>query len=96
MKSNQFLSQVVLLLFSPQLSFNRVDVLACPATGEQPLSKIAIEETTLDLRDLISIKASPHVLGLKGEDTEWIFLEIENDNPSNDDWVGVFCPAKFK
>ncbi|KAL6556950.1 putative inactive purple acid phosphatase 24 [Orobanche hederae] len=95
MKSNQFLSQVVLLLFSLQLSFNRVAVLACPATGEQPLSKIAIEETTLALRDLISVKASPHVLGLKGEDTEWIFLEIENDNPSNDDWIGVFSPAKF-
>ncbi|KAL6550303.1 putative inactive purple acid phosphatase 24 [Orobanche minor] len=95
MKSNQFLSQVVLLLFSLQLSVNWVAVLACPATGEQPLSKIAIEETTLALRDLISVKASPHVLGLKGEDTEWIFLEIENDNPSNDDWVGVFSPAKF-
>ncbi|GFP84410.1 probable inactive purple acid phosphatase 27 [Phtheirospermum japonicum] len=31
-----------------------------------------------------------------GEDTEWIDVEIVNDEPSNGDWIGVFSPAKFK
>lgn len=33
--------------------------------GEQPISKIAIHQTTLALNESASIKASPHVLGLK-------------------------------
>ncbi|PIN21021.1 Phosphodiesterase I [Handroanthus impetiginosus] len=64
--------------------------------GEQPLSKIAIRMTVVALRDSVSIKAYPLLVGLKGEDTEWVDVELENPAPSEDDWVGVFSPAKFK
>ncbi|KAK4489238.1 hypothetical protein RD792_005035 [Penstemon davidsonii] len=77
------------------LSFNWPSVLCHSAIGEQPLSKIAIHTTTFALSDSASIKASPPLLGLKGEDTEWVFVDFENDKPSNDDWIGVFSPAKF-
>ncbi|KAG8374522.1 hypothetical protein BUALT_Bualt10G0003700 [Buddleja alternifolia] len=70
-------------------------VLAHSAIGDQPLSKIAIHKTTLAIKDSASIKASPLVLGLNGEDTEWVVVDFENDEPSNDDWIGVFSPAKF-
>ncbi|KAF8399953.1 hypothetical protein HHK36_015825 [Tetracentron sinense] len=63
--------------------------------GQQPLSKIAIHKATFALRDSVSIKASPLVLGLKGEDTQWVTLELECPDPSEDDWVGVFSPANF-
>ncbi|KAM7483449.1 hypothetical protein LguiB_008032 [Lonicera macranthoides] len=65
------------------------------AIGEQPLSKIAIHQTVLALHESASIKASPLLLGLKGEDTEWVDIELEHPEPSDDDWVGVFSPAKF-
>ncbi|XP_031130000.1 nucleotide pyrophosphatase/phosphodiesterase-like [Ipomoea triloba] len=63
--------------------------------GEQPLSKIAIHKAVLALRDSASIQAKPDLLGLKGEDTEWVTVNLQNPQPSNDDWVGVFSPAKF-
>ncbi|GER43662.1 purple acid phosphatase 27 [Striga asiatica] len=115
--------RVVFLLFNLLLCFNGVAVLAHTGFGEQPLSRIAIEKAYLALKDSISIKASPSVLGFnvcsfvgfysmllnsdvndfsrvvkklrRGEDTEWVNVQIENDEPSNDDWVGVFSPAKF-
>nr|GMD06196.1 probable inactive purple acid phosphatase 27 isoform X1 [Ipomoea batatas] len=64
--------------------------------GEQPLSKIAIHKAVLALRDSASIQAKPDLLGLKGEDTEWVAVNLQNSQPSNDDWVAVFSPAKFK
>ncbi|KAK6162245.1 hypothetical protein DH2020_002086 [Rehmannia glutinosa] len=85
MKNKHFLLRVLVLLF---VSLNGIGVLAHSAIGDQPLSKIAIEKATLALRDSISIKASPLVLGLNGEDTEWIVVEFENDDPSNEDWIG--------
>ncbi|XP_077250332.1 putative inactive purple acid phosphatase 27 [Tasmannia lanceolata] len=63
--------------------------------GEQPLSKIAIRRATLALHDSAYIKASPPVLGLKGEDIQWITVDLKCPSPSEDDWVGVFSPAKF-
>ncbi|KAK4766866.1 hypothetical protein SAY86_014617 [Trapa natans] len=63
--------------------------------GEQPLSKIAIHKAAPAFHDSASISASPLLLGLKGEDTEWVSVELEYPNPSDDDWVGVFSPAKF-
>ncbi|KAH6830671.1 purple acid phosphatase 27 [Perilla frutescens var. hirtella] len=65
------------------------------AIGEQPLSKIAIHKATLSLRDSASIKAHPLLVGLNGEDTASVVVEYANDEPSNDDWVAVFSPAKF-
>ncbi|KAL1549531.1 putative inactive purple acid phosphatase 27 [Salvia divinorum] len=63
--------------------------------GEQPLSKIAIHKTVAALRHSVSVKASPRLLGTKGEDTEWVEVRLRNAQPSEDDWVGVFSPAKF-
>ncbi|KAF9621775.1 hypothetical protein IFM89_027629, partial [Coptis chinensis] len=64
--------------------------------GEQPLSKIEIHKATFSLQDSASIKASPLVLGSKGENTRWVNVELEYRNASNEDWVGVFSPVNFK
>lgn len=63
--------------------------------GEQPLSKIAIHKATLELHNSSSIKAYPPILGLKGEATQSIIVDLEHPNPSGNDWVGVFSPANF-
>ncbi|XP_010258053.1 PREDICTED: probable inactive purple acid phosphatase 1 [Nelumbo nucifera] len=63
--------------------------------GEQPLSKIAIHNTILAFDKSAYIKASPFVLGLKGENTEWVTVEYGTPSPTNDDWIGVFSPANF-
>lgn len=63
---------------------------------EQPLSKIAIHSAVPAFHDGASIKAYPTLLGLKGEDAEWVTVELQHSKPSNDDWIGVFSPAKFK
>jgi len=33
---------------------------------------------------------------MQGEDTEWVDVKLRSANPTVDDWVGVFSPAKFK
>ena len=33
---------------------------------------------------------------MQGEDFQWITVELECPDPSEDDWVAVFSPAKFK
>ncbi|KAM7274830.1 hypothetical protein ACFE04_016696 [Oxalis oulophora] len=63
--------------------------------GEHPLSKINIYKTTLALNHSASIKVSTLVLGLKGEDTEWVSVDLVHPQPSTEDWVGVFSPANF-
>ncbi|GMJ09569.1 PURPLE ACID PHOSPHATASE 1, ARABIDOPSIS THALIANA PURPLE ACID PHOSPHATASE 1 [Hibiscus trionum] len=63
--------------------------------GVQPLSTIAIHETTFALDNHASVKASPTVLGLNGQNTEWVTVEFSSPNPSMDDWIGVFSPANF-
>lgn len=65
------------------------------SNGDQPLSNIAIHRATLALTDTASIKVHPLLLGLNGEDTASVVVEYENDEPSNDDWVAVFSPARF-
>ncbi|KAG6686232.1 hypothetical protein I3842_11G007600 [Carya illinoinensis] len=62
---------------------------------EHPLSEIDIYKTTLALRDSVSIKANPLILGLKGQDKEWVTVNVVNPDPSEDDWVAVFSPAEF-
>lgn len=37
-----------------------------------------------------------YVKWLQGEDNEWVTVEVESPEPTNDDWVGVFSPANFK
>ncbi|KAM3704205.1 hypothetical protein ACJW31_04G158000 [Castanea mollissima] len=60
---------------------------------KHPLSKIDIYKTTVALTDSVSLKANPLILGLK--DTAWVTVVLVNPNPSSDDWVAVFSPAKF-
>ncbi|KAK3225085.1 hypothetical protein Dsin_004947 [Dipteronia sinensis] len=62
--------------------------------GEQPLSKIAIHKTVLALSDSASIGAYPFILGSRAEDTQWVTVNLVSPDPSVDDWVGVFSPAK--
>ncbi|CAL5441493.1 unnamed protein product [Camellia sinensis] len=63
--------------------------------SEQPLSQIEVEKTIVALSDTAYITAHPTVLGLKGEDTELVNVAIDYSDPSPNDWVGVFSPAKF-
>ncbi|KAI7725041.1 hypothetical protein M8C21_004032, partial [Ambrosia artemisiifolia] len=64
-------------------------------TDEQPLSKIAIHKASFALHESASVQAAPLLLGLKGEDTAWVNVELKYPEPSENDWVGVFSPAKF-
>ncbi|XP_030956900.1 probable inactive purple acid phosphatase 1 isoform X1 [Quercus lobata] len=63
--------------------------------GDQPLSKIAIHKAIVDLNGQAYVKASPTVLGVKAQTTEWVTLEFSSPKPSADDWIGVFSPANF-
>ncbi|KAL9667046.1 hypothetical protein QQ045_001391 [Rhodiola kirilowii] len=65
------------------------------AHGVQPLSRIAIHEATFNLHAEAYVKASPRVLGLQGQNNEWVTLKYSIPNPSVDDWIGVFSPANF-
>jgi hypothetical protein len=70
-------------------------VCAAAHPGEQPLSRIAVERTVLAVNESAHVKASPWVLGLKGQNSEWVEVEFFHPSPSNDDWIGVFSPANF-
>lgn len=63
--------------------------------GDHPFSRIAIHDTVFALDDMASINASPALLGLEGQNSEWLTVEYNYSSPSNDDWVGVFSPANF-
>lgn len=86
---------VVLLVVIGLLSSNHIVSPHPAGLGEQPLSRIAIHKATLALSDSASLNATTTLLGLKGEDTEWVTVQLLNQKPSLDDWVGVFSPAKF-
>ncbi|XP_022867899.1 probable inactive purple acid phosphatase 27 isoform X1 [Olea europaea var. sylvestris] len=93
-----FLILGLLVIFHGAAAFGHLNSVvgsSAGAIGEQPLSKIAIHKTKLALRDSASIKATPLLLGIKGEDTVWVDVDFENDKPGDDDWIGVFSPAKF-
>ncbi|KAL1327632.1 hypothetical protein HN51_037640 [Arachis hypogaea] len=61
----------------------------------QPLSKVAIHNIISELDQNAYVKANPSVLGLKGQNTEWVTLQYYNPKPTMDDWIGVFSPANF-
>lgn len=58
----KFFSVVVLFLLGFRTSSAFCDV---GSTEEQPLSKIAMHKVTLGLRESVTIRASPVVLGLQ-------------------------------
>ncbi|KAM6594663.1 hypothetical protein CsatA_002366 [Cannabis sativa] len=58
---------------------------------DQPLSKINILKTQLDLQGTASISAKPLQLYQKGRveaelEAEWVTVTVKNSKPSNDDW----------
>ncbi|RZC66164.1 hypothetical protein C5167_009852 [Papaver somniferum] len=61
----------------------------------QPLSRIAIHKAVPALLSSAYVKASPSILGLRGETADWVTVKFRSPNPSNDDWIGVFSPANF-
>ncbi|KAK9750656.1 hypothetical protein RND81_02G211200 [Saponaria officinalis] len=63
--------------------------------ADQPLSNIAIHKTEFALNDMVFINASPTVLGVGGENSEWVTLDFEHREPSPGDWIAVFSPANF-
>ncbi|PKA59851.1 putative inactive purple acid phosphatase 1 [Apostasia shenzhenica] len=81
---------ILLVVVSSLLRFGLVR-----SGGEQPLERIAIHKATVAFHDSAYIKASPVVLGLKGQSREWVSLEYSHPSPSSDDWIGVFSPANF-
>ncbi|WOL01450.1 putative inactive purple acid phosphatase 1 [Canna indica] len=68
---------------------------ACGHSGDQPLSRIAVHKTVLALHDSAYVKVSPQVLGLQGQNIEWVTVDYYHPSASNDDWIGVFSPASF-
>ncbi|TKW11382.1 hypothetical protein SEVIR_6G229800v4 [Setaria viridis] len=68
---------------------------ASPAEGFQPLSKIAVHRTTIEMQPSAYVRATPALLGEQGEDTEWVTVKYGRRNPSVDDWIAVFSPANF-
>ncbi|KAI3964406.1 hypothetical protein MKX01_028741 [Papaver californicum] len=63
--------------------------------GVQPLSKISMHELKLGIHAEASIKATPRLLGLKGESSQWINVKFKHPHPTADDWIAVFSPAIF-
>ncbi|KAF3333942.1 nucleotide pyrophosphatase/phosphodiesterase isoform X1 [Carex littledalei] len=61
----------------------------------QPLSRILVQNTVFSVDDSAYVKASPLVLGLKGQTSEWVTVEYYHPHPSKNDWIGVFSPANF-
>ncbi|OMO84083.1 hypothetical protein CCACVL1_11005 [Corchorus capsularis] len=82
----------VFLLIAANLNLGRAHI---NGAGDQPLAKINILKTTIALHGSANVTAQPALLGLKGEDTQWVTVNLMNPNPGVDDWVGVFSPAKF-
>ncbi|GAB2269693.1 Probable inactive purple acid phosphatase 27 [Dionaea muscipula] len=93
-KMKSFCISIQVLIIVPSLLICLV-LAHAHVIGEQPLAKIDVLNTILALRDDASINADPVVLGLKGEDIERVTVQLQSPNPSIDDWVGVFSPAKF-
>ncbi|KAL5224861.1 hypothetical protein ABZP36_011500 [Zizania latifolia] len=77
------------------LTWLTLTVCAAVHSGEQPLSRIAVERMVLAVDESAHVKASPLILGLKGQTSEWVEVEFFHPNPSDDDWIGVFSPANF-
>ncbi|PUZ52373.1 hypothetical protein GQ55_6G264400 [Panicum hallii var. hallii] len=66
-----------------------------PAEGFQPLSKIAVHRTTVEMQPSAYVRATPSLLGGQGEDTEWVTVKYGWSSPSVHDWIAVFSPADF-
>ncbi|GMP93762.1 hypothetical protein CsSME_00043466 [Camellia sinensis var. sinensis] len=77
------------------ISWALVSLEGAASHRDQPLPRIAIDRAVVAPEDQAFVKASPSILGLGGQNTEWVTLEYSIPNPSIGDWVGVFSPANF-
>ncbi|KAL7606313.1 hypothetical protein Lser_V15G17398 [Lactuca serriola] len=93
--SNALVDRVCHASFYSRLISSGVDHHLHSPINEQPLAKIAIHKIVIALHESASIRSNPLLLGFKGEDAEWVNVELEYLEASEDDWVGVFSPAKF-
>eukprot|EP01018_Ginkgo_biloba_P035183 Gb_20022 [translate_table: standard] len=81
---------VLILLLSNLQSFG-----ASHPHDNQPLSKIAIHKASVAIHRSAYVKASPVLLGGKGETVQWVTVKFSCPSPAVTDWIGVFSPAKF-
>ncbi|KAM0834857.1 hypothetical protein ACQ4PT_063320 [Festuca glaucescens] len=63
--------------------------------GVHPLSRIAIHRARVALDASSAVRASPKLLGSRGEDTAWVAVDFHVPHASDDDWIGVFSPSEF-
>ncbi|CAI9096465.1 OLC1v1032622C1 [Oldenlandia corymbosa var. corymbosa] len=63
--------------------------------GAHPFSIIDIHRAKYAVEDQAYVRATPLVLGINGQNKEWITLEFSVQSPAIDDWIGVFSPANF-
>uniref|UniRef100_A0A6V7QUI8 Purple acid phosphatase n=1 Tax=Ananas comosus var. bracteatus TaxID=296719 RepID=A0A6V7QUI8_ANACO len=68
---------------------------AAGLAGEQPLSRIAIHRARIALDASAFVRVSPALLGVQGQDTEWVTVDFGSPKPSSDHWIGVFSPSNF-
>ncbi|KAM0866654.1 hypothetical protein ACQ4PT_042483 [Festuca glaucescens] len=63
--------------------------------GVHPLSRIAVHRARVALDESAAVRASPKLLGSRGEDTHWVTVDFAVPHASDDDWIGVFSPSEF-
>ncbi|KAM0836044.1 hypothetical protein ACQ4PT_062558 [Festuca glaucescens] len=70
---------------------------ACGVAGHgvHPLSRIAVHRARVALDASAAVRASPKLLGSRGEDTHWVTVDFAVPHASDDDWIGVFSPSEF-
>lgn len=95
MTSPRFLPLFFFLVASSPVLLATGDVSRRALGGVQPLSQIKIHKASLALDRSAYVKASPLLLGVQGEDVEWVNVELRSPNASADDWIGLFSPANF-
>ncbi|CAL5005086.1 unnamed protein product [Urochloa decumbens] len=88
---------LVVLLAAAAAAMLPAAATASPAEGFQPLSKIAVHRTTIEMEPSAYVRATPSLLGeqLGDNDTEWVTVNYARTNPAVDDWIAVFSPANF-
>ncbi|KAA3488052.1 putative inactive purple acid phosphatase 1 [Gossypium australe] len=91
--TDPMMRELGLILLSVLLIFATLEVVA--SHGDQPLSTISVQKATFALHHQAYIKVSPTLLGLKGQNTDWVTVEFSSPNPSVEDWIGVFSPSNF-
>ncbi|KAB2620332.1 inactive purple acid phosphatase 27 [Pyrus ussuriensis x Pyrus communis] len=97
MEGYSFLAVKVVLVLVLLVQFTAADHSHKKHAGDgvQPLSKIQIHRAVYELHENASVKAYPVLLGTKGEDSQWVTIEVASPKPAEDDWLAVFSPADF-